>query len=124
MSRLRMLMMFVLVASWLPATSHCALEAIELIGAHCCEADSDTVASDCEDELCCAFEKAAVPLATTAVTVSSPLLASACLLHVALVAAPPPEAIDRLPDPAPAPWLHSWQFVQRTALPVRAPAPA
>ena len=128
-SRLRRLIALVLLAFWLPATLHCALEEAGLeIAFVCHDHDGDHAhhhappahtGAHCDDA-CHTLEGAAIK------TVSA----------VKLVGQPTPFLIARLPDPPEIPADHvcpertdapgelgrAWQFSTRAAPPARAPS--
>lgn len=115
-----------LVALWLPVTMHCLLEAmpgLELLGC-CIHPDSAPHQdSDCDQDVCAQVESGLYlpgsPTAKVVLPSFTPLNDPA-----------PPAQVDPLPQltfhdcpdgslPGPVP---AWVFVQRAALPVRAPS--
>ena len=110
------------MAVWLPATVHCALEAAGVLAQTCsegCAANSDAKVG------CDTLEEGQYRLADTTLKAPAPDL-FACVYQICLwqiqsdmtrelvlQSAPPQER--------PQDWITTWNFVRRTALPVRAP---
>jgi hypothetical protein len=122
--RLRLLVLLALAACWLPATSHCAMEAAQLFEAACCEdGGAATGGDDCQGDLGCAWESAVTTQSWTPLLLKLPLLACLCLAcGLFALSLRPTEASRTEILPEPPLWIPSWQFARRTALPVRAPA--
>ena len=123
MLRWRTLVAFVVLALWMPATSHCALEAAGVLEAgKCCDGegeDSHTVADNCAP-----IERELGNPSSGNVAVSAPILFFAYVLvqpalpaGVQTASHVPPVADFSADD-----WLRTWNFERRTALPTRAPA--
>ena len=124
MSRFRQLVVAALLLCWLPATSHCALEAADVFDPVCCEADGATDDDHhTSSDHCGEWENKIAQLSDT-LTIKAPgLLACSCLLCA--LALNPPAATDvpaRTWNDAPRLGLTTWQFDHRTALPARAPS--
>jgi hypothetical protein len=123
-SRLRPFLIAALLACWLPATVHCALEAAELMDVTCCSEDFHPVTPHETSDHCNGWEET---LATAAdpLSVKAPSFVSClCQLCCAVAPALPRATVEPLrppPDTAP-PDLTRWQFEHRTALPARAPS--
>lgn len=129
MSRLARLLLFTLVAVWLPVTLHCKLEAAGVFTApdDCCASEHAAAIpdSDCKDDACPTVEDALFKESAQALQVSAPA-ATDCYACLALV------ALDRdlraaptlsPPRHGPPPELSvAWQFVTRAAPPARAPS--
>jgi hypothetical protein len=117
-------LLFTLLALWLPATLHCKLEAAGVFAEHCTDAGSsgDT---GCTDDACPTIEDALYKDSAAKLMVAAP---AEC--HVGDVCAPL-LALDRLAvEPALSPIRHvpplelrvAWQFLTRAAPPARAPS--
>jgi hypothetical protein len=114
-----------LLALWLPATMHCALETVPGFSflQWCCSAErAHQTSSDCPDEVCGEIESGLYLLRD-----SPPILPSPDLLAVTAwdhTVASPPDASPRVGHVSSIPLklARSWQFCYRTALPPRAPS--
>ena len=126
-SRLRKLVALAVLALWLPATLHCALEAAGFEIVFVCHDHETGAASDghCTDDACHALEGAAFKPAANTATLPLPALCACLLCFVA-----PPPAID-LTAPvtgvselvaAPPEVARTWHFVARAAPSPRAPS--
>jgi hypothetical protein len=113
---------FSVLVLWLAATQHCRLENLPGLGFLKCTTDTAT-SSECEGDGCCAVESAAYKPSDDQQVAAPP----APLLVVLVVQEPRPDAPlgqacletpTRLPPELP----QCWQFISRTALPVRAPS--
>ncbi len=123
MSRLFPLVALLLLAVWLPATQHCALEAAGLL--------TSTCADDCTNEAnqpdgCAAVEDGLYKPASSLTKVGAPNFhlgaRGRCLACVEkqilfLHARAPHMAVE-----LPRDWVPTWQFVRRAAPPSRAPS--
>ena len=122
MRRLSSLLCFLLLAVWLPATEHCALEAAGVLAQICpegCAANSDAKVG------CDTLEEGQYRLADTTLKAPAPdLFACMCQIclwqiqsdmtrELVLQSAPP---LERPQD-----WITTWNFVRRAAPPSRAP---
>ena len=124
MRRLVPYLSMLLLALWLPATQHCAMEAIGLITRTC--ADDCATANKTDIDGCGLLESGAYkPSVNVAKLVAPLLLVCLCfeyapLLRVAPTAdeISPSEAFERPRD-----WVSAWNFVRRAAPPSRAPTP-
>lgn len=114
-----------LVALWLPATQHCALEAAGLIPTTCQDEQSGDTKNGASGG-CDTVESGAYKISSDVIKAPVPDMAvCACFLclHFALIDARvepvffPVGASDRPPD-----WVTTWQFTRRAALPSRAPS--
>ena len=121
MSRIRAIVTAVLLVLWMPATSHCALEAAGMIeqSAGCATADG------CEGDGCRVIEEGFFKQSSMTAKVPAPnLTACVCFLCLQLVA---PITLVSVADfslglPAePQDWIVCWTFEQRSALPANAP---
>lgn len=123
MRRLRPFFSLLLVAFWLPATQHCAMEATGLF-AQTCSDNCATGASGARDG-CGTVESGAYKPSVDTLKVPTPaLLACASYLHsflVSLAAAPTPVILPAESFDRPRDWVSTWQFVRRAAPPSRAP---
>jgi hypothetical protein len=122
MRRLLPLLSLLLLATWLPATEHCALEAAGLLAETC--ADGCAANPDAKDG-CDTVENGAYKLSGDTLKVPVPDLfvcaCRLCLHQIQLDATrelvPPPGALFERPTD----WVSTWQFVRRAAPPSRAP---
>jgi hypothetical protein len=122
MRRLLPLLSLLLLAMWLPATEHCALEAAGLIKETCPEGCAST--TEAKDG-CDSVENGAYKLSGDALKIPAPYLfvcaCHFCLVQIQLDATrelvPPSGALFERPHD----WVSSWQFVRRAAPPSRAP---
>ena len=126
MKRLFSFAAFVLLALWLPATNHCALESAGVLGTLACEHEA-TPEEDCEHtcaaDVCERIESASFSKNVKALHVLPP---SASCVDLPLLLAPPEREPDRATasrgdPPAVRVLQHTWAFARRTALPARAP---
>ena len=121
MSRWRFLVAWIILASWMPATLHCALEAAGVLEVGAC-CDSDAHAAEATTDECAPIDR------TLYNGVAGDLVVSSPILHVAytLPLEPPALASEKtflgprysLPED----WLAAWDFEHRTALPSNAPS--
>lgn len=117
-----------LLALWLPATLHCALEAAGLDGIAACESAAETEANDehCATDICQIIEGTFVARGSEQLTLAAPppLQPEPCLLLDLLCLAPPLLARP-LPTFAPPPDAvtsrHPWQFAERATAVAQAP---
>lgn len=120
MTRLSSFLSLLLLALWLPATQHCALEATGVLTDRCtapCASGADN---------CGAIEDGAYKPSTTATTAPAPALrADVAHLGQALIrpaAASVPTILSGAPDARAPDWVLTWQFVRRAAPSPRAPS--
>ncbi len=121
----RLFVAVLLLALWVPATSHCLMESAGLMPTvFSCTDDCAPGAPGGQDadDACAALESASYKLSDDALAIISicpPVLALAFLLGESFSSAPssPP-----LPTIAPPALPVTWQFLQRAALPVRSPS--
>jgi hypothetical protein len=115
-----------LAVAWLPMSMHCQLEAVSGLEFLACFSDGDChgqPGSATDDAGCCLAEKSQYQAGQSRLTLPSP-----DLLVVSITPLLPPanllpaEVGLAIPSTAPPPLLKTWQFVSRTALPVRAPS--
>ena len=129
MTRLRVIVSLLLVALWLPASSHVLLEHFELI--HQVHADHDADSSDSHEHDAYNHEAADGMCAVSSTHVSVPLPDSMAMPM--LFCSPGLSWVSELrveqqpsglapPGTAPPMLLSGWQFLFRTALPGRAPS--
>jgi hypothetical protein len=117
--------LFALVALlWLPVSAHCLFEAVPGLEFLRCADEtpaSHQSARDCND--CCAVEKSHYRAEHVRLTVPTPVLLPVCFVPPASVADTLPAEVSRsLLTTAPPGLPPRWQFLCRTALPVRAPS--
>lgn len=123
MPALRRIVALAVLAVWLPATLHCALEAAGLDEWFGCHEEAAHDTSHCTDDACHAVEGLAYKpdVAPVKVPPPAPALLCHCLLCLApsfaLPATEPPTA-----PPEPPALVRSWQFARRAAPPARAPS--
>ena len=110
---------------WLGASNHCLLENIPALKFLVCSPDGEAAPhqnSDCEKDSCAAVEKAAFKTEKADVVAASPmLLLAAPLLPATRTEAQLDPSFEAFPTPAPELPV-TWQFISRTALPIRAPS--
>jgi len=129
-SRLRRFIALALLALWLPATLHCALEEAGLeIAFVCHDHDEDQAHHDappahtgahCDDDACHTLEGAAIKTVSAA-----KLVGQATLFLIARLPDPPELPADHVcPERTDAPGElgRAWQFSTRAAPPARAPS--
>ena len=109
-----------LLALWLPATLHCALEAADLKNPFLTHAESHHDGHPA-DEVMHPLDQLAYKAETPSLIISPPIAA----LVIQMLVVPPPVELSgakRLPSVAEPPGLiPSWSFARRAALPARAP---
>ncbi|MBP9901176.1 MAG: hypothetical protein KBH45_06940 [Verrucomicrobia bacterium] len=110
---------------WLPVSAHCQLERVPGLEFLACLTESDChneQRSDRNDNGCCLVEKSEYKLNQTRLTLPTPdfiLLSLSPVLDFANVF--PAEVSASILTTAPPEFPKCWQFLSRTALPVRAP---
>ncbi len=127
MRRFRAFAALVLLALWLPATLHCALEEAGLLHADGCCAEQNV--DHCDTDACAILETGFVNSTspgTLLLAKDAALLNCCCLLCVAPVfdvSAPLAPAVEYFVQTERAVnWLPTWSFAHRLALPARAPS--
>lgn len=123
MHRLFQVVSLLLIAVWLPATQHCALEAVGLVAKTC--SDNCVTGESSPSDGCGTVEDGAYKSSLGLVKVPVP----AVLAHVgylcAFLAQPEPRGVTiispRESFDRPRDWVSTWQFVRRAAPPSRAP---
>ena len=119
------MLLFALLAVWLPATLHCRLEAAGFFEAHCAETQAVAGAEECKDDACPTVEQALYKDSSATLSVAAPAechVPDCCTLLLA------PESLRG--EPALSPARHAppseltvrWQFIARAAPPARAPS--
>ena len=123
---LRRFIAVALLALWLPATLHCAIEAAGIeFTAHDDHHASTSCKDVCTDDACHSIEGVSLNKTNSGLRACPPAIASLDNFLFNLLS--PPLATDRLTvpfahDPPEVQRLHrTWQFVRRAALPARAP---
>ena len=127
MARFRQSLVCLMVAVWLPATLHCAMDRAGLFEAAlaCCEHEKparSTNAGQC-DERCADFERSINKASAEMPAMGAPVLFALVDWVVVVVEVPAipgailPEVTDSPPELA-----RTWHFVARAALPARAPS--
>lgn len=122
MRRLLPLLSLLLLATWLPATEHCALEAAGLLAETCPDGCAATPGGK---DGCDTVENGGYKLSGDTLKVPAPDLficaCNFCWIQIQLDATrelvPPSGALYERPHD----WVASWQFVRRAAPPSRAP---
>jgi len=123
--RLRNILFVALALAWAPITSHCQLEILPALDfLACCGHDDESAPhhdNDCQQDACAAVESGHYKTQDPQLFVDPPMLA--LLLNVRGVCADAGDRTSRIIlAAAPPEQLHTWQFVLRAALPVRAPS--
>jgi hypothetical protein len=123
MRRLLPLLSLLLLAIWLPATEHCALEAAGILTETCPDGCSNTPG---EKDGCDTVETGAYKLSGDTLKVPAPDL-FVCLCHICSHIVQFELTRDLLPSAGvaferPQDWVSSWNFVRRAAPPSRAPS--
>jgi hypothetical protein len=116
--RLETIVVLLMLALWMPATSHALLESAEMI--HQPHADADSDHSDNDHDA--ADGLVLLPSSVNAPAMSAALL---CVRPVVVFVLPEPIEIgltDRIDSGTSPPLPNIWQFVHRAALPARAPS--
>ncbi|MEO6244096.1 MAG: hypothetical protein ABIQ12_01565 [Opitutaceae bacterium] len=124
MTALRRIIALAMLAAWLPATLHCAIEAAGLDQWLGCHDEAAHDASHCTDDACHAIEGVAYKPDAAPIQVPVPSLTLVChsLICVAVSAersAPTPVVAPPVEPPR---LLQRWHFVRRAAPSARAPA--
>jgi hypothetical protein len=115
--RLKTIVVLLMLALWMPATSHSLLESAGII--HQTHSDAD---SDGDHDHDAADGLVLLPSSVNAPVISMALV---CLLPTVVFLLPEPietRLTDRIDSGASPPLPNVWQFVHRAALPVRAPS--
>jgi len=114
-----------LLALWVPVTSHCLLEEAGFIEPdECCEpfgassSDTHDCGGHCQTVESIGFN---LPRPQTAPTPPTAVLAALAVPGLFLNLQPAPAA-EPAPNPSPPELLHAWQFLTRAVPPVRAPS--
>ena len=127
MRRLNLIVAILLATLWLPLTSHCLIESLSGSAFLPCSSehthDSSSDESSHEQEGCCALEASQYHLpkkqeSASVFVVTLPPLG----LTGEILASLPAEVCLGVLTAAPPELLSTWQFVTRSALPVRAPS--
>ena len=118
------MLFLVLAFAWAPITWHCNLEVLPVLDfLACCAHEEEAVPhqdSDCDEDGCSVVESGNYKTQEEQVFVAPPQVA---VWLVQQVATEPIDEISRsILATSPPEELHIWQFVLRTALPVRAPS--
>jgi len=116
--RLKIILVLLMLALWMPATSHALLESAGVI--HQAHDDADSDHSDNDHD-------AADGLVLLPSSVNAPVMGAAlvCVLPAVIFLLPEPvetRLTDRIDSGTSPPLPNVWQFVHRAALPVRAPS--
>jgi hypothetical protein len=122
MSRLHKLVALVFLVLWAPITGHCYLEKIPgLEFLHCASDTADN--SNCAEDGCQIVESGFYKISDNTAVVPVPVY---CLIPftapISLVQDSPPESCGVTQFRFPPDLPQSWQFISRTALPIRAPS--
>ena len=126
MIRFGRLLLFALLALWLPATLHCRLEAVGVFDSHCSDEQTAQAGADgCTDDVCPTIEQGFYKDSSATIAVAAPAechVPDCCALLLALdrlVIAPTLSPVRHAP---PSELTVRWQFITRAAPPARAPA--
>jgi len=123
-NRLKTIVAMMLLALWVPITSHCLLERVSDLGFLACASD-DSAKGDCGNDAdgCQSVESASYRSEDSQPLVSGFAFAFTWVIAVLASDSPPPsQPSPALCTDAPPDIPSSWQFALRTALPVRAPS--
>lgn len=126
MPHVRRLFVWVMVALWLPATLHCAIDRAGMFESQpaCCDEHANQIpdAEDCA-ERCDLLNGGTPNLANDVVKVSAPVLLTclSCLVERAREPVFVP-LLSPVSAESPPEWVRTWQFVERAAWPARAPS--
>ena len=115
---------FVLLAIWMPATQHCAFDAVVTVESHLCETVCNHDTGGSHEDACTVVESGDYTLSATLAHVPAPSLTTlACLacLHARILFEATPLAPPAWSTDDPAGWVPQWAFTARAALPARAP---
>jgi hypothetical protein len=111
---------------WLPASVHCQIESLpgfEFLHCEVGSAAAHNPGQDCND--CCSVEKLQYCSGEIRIAIPLPDLISLPFMPATDPVVVPPAVSDiRLSTTIPPDLPHRWQFLSRTALPVRAPSSA
>jgi hypothetical protein len=124
MRRFSRLLSLVLLAVWLPATQHCALEAAGVLPRFSC--DDDCIPGvPCTTDDCASLESALFKTSNTLLTAPAPHVRDFTSFLCAVLV--PPLLDEETASPSfvhegPPDWVADWHFVRRDAPPSRAPA--
>jgi hypothetical protein len=119
------LIALLLLAVWMPATMCCALERAGVpFFQQCCEDDSSESSpkAPCTDKTCCLLESGNYQTANPAPLLVTPESVFSLLALVFIEPPQPKPGSAELSDSSPPELSVAWQFLSRTALPVRAPS--
>lgn len=123
MRRLLPLLSLLLLATWLPATEHCALEAAGFLAETCPDGCANTPG---EKDGCDTVENGFYKLSGDTLKVPAPdLFACVCQLCLHQIQLDATRELVPLPGAVfdrPQDWVSTWNFVRRTAPPSRAPS--
>lgn len=121
-----------LLAIWLAATQHCALEAAGLLDGHagheapeCCPSESDR-GDACAHDGCLVVEGGSFTTANSTIKVPGPSM-HACIIPLHEVLVPPIAEMSQAPGltrgiEEARGWVPAWHFERRAAPPPRAPS--
>lgn len=117
-------MALLLALAWMPIISHCLLETLSETAFTSCCAESSSESDDCTDKGCCAVEFASYQSLRNEELAPAPVISLLFVtdLPAAIDQSLPAEVSLGVLTAAPPEYTHVWQFVSRTALPVRAPS--
>lgn len=129
---LRRIIAFVLLALWLPATSHCAIETVlGVVNDHCmsvCAHDASSGDADANAHVaadaCDMVEGGSFKSSLDSLSVPAPVLSVfACLscIHALVSVAARPLAPPAWSADNPDAWVPSWHLARRAVAPARAP---
>ena len=134
MTAFRRLIALAMLAIWLPATLHCAMEAAGLEEWFGCHDAAHHDTDPCADDACHPIEGLAYKLDSSPLKISAPLAVAVsasnafALVQLGLsplitLLQPPAEGVIEI-GAAPPEIARTWHFVARVALPARAPCRA
>ena len=118
------MLFLVLALAWAPITWHCNLEVLSVLDfLACCAHDEESAPhqdNDCESDSCAVVESGNYKTQEEQVFVAPPQVAAWLAQQVSTERGD--EISQRILAATPPEELQIWQFVLRTALPVRAPS--
>lgn len=123
MKCLHTVMVWTMLALWLPVTNHCRLEQMPGFGfLSCCQEGGNPQDGDCQTDGCDLLESGLYKTENNAIQVVVPVVAVVDFLAPLEEWDTGPEFAWRILDSAPPDFPKSWQFSFRAAAPPRAPS--
>lgn len=125
MIRFGRVLLFALLALWLPATLHCRLEAAGVFDAHCSETPAAQTGEECADDVCPTVEQGLYKDSSATIAVTAPAechVPDCCALLLALDRLVVEPVLSPVRHAPPSELTVGWQFLTRAAPPARAPS--